>query len=160
MLYADDQLTQRLTDQELILVDRVQDQLIAYCGNRIWLSITDDDAVNRLRQTLGEDLEAFCRVVAKSEKAVYDKRARTLRETHPLALQVNLETGVANGVLVVRTIPDCAALLRCILLSAIEFSLEETDGMWYLKERISDCIYRVVTNDRKLNNCFWNFYLR
>ena len=42
----------------------------------------------------------------------------------------------------------------------MEFSLEEKDGMWYLKERISGCIYRVVTNDRKLNNCFWNFYLR
>jgi hypothetical protein len=160
VLYADEQLAQRLTDPELALVDRVQDELIEYCAKRIWLSITDEEAVNKLRQALGGDLEAFCRTVAKSEKAVYDKRARTLRDSHPLALQVNLETGVANGVLVVRTVVDCAALLRRILLSAMEFSLEDADGMWYLKERISGCIYRVVTNDRKLNNCFWNFYLR
>ena len=64
---------------------------------------------------------------------LYDKRARTLRDSHPLALQVNLETGVANGVLVVRTVADCAALLRRILLSAMEFSLEDADGMWHLK---------------------------
>jgi hypothetical protein len=160
VLYADEQLAQRLTDEELALVDRVQDALIDYCARRIWLSITDGEAVNLLRQTAGHDLEAFCRVVAVSEKAVYDKRARTLKDSHPLALQVNLETGVANGVLVVRTIAECATLLRCILLSTMEFSLKESDGMWYLQERISGCIYRVVTNDRKLNNCFWNFYLR
>jgi hypothetical protein len=47
-----------------------------------------------------------------------------------------------------------------MLLSSMDFLIEEADGMWYLKERISGCIYRVVTNDRKLNNCFWNFYLR
>jgi hypothetical protein len=160
VLYADEQLAQRLTDQELSLVARVQDELMEYCAKRIWLSITDQEAVNRLRRTVGADLDGFCRIVAASEKAVYDKRARTLKESHPLALQVNLETGVANGVLVVRRIADCAALLRSILLSAMEFSLEEQEGMWCLKERISDCIYRVVTNDRKLNNCFWNFYLR
>jgi hypothetical protein len=159
VLYADEQLAQRLTDEELALVDRVQDALIEYCAKRIWLSITDEDAVNLLRQTLGPNLEAFCRVVARSEKAVYDKRARTLKESHPLALQVNLETGVANGVLVVRTIPECSTLLRCILLSSMEFSLKENDGMWSLEEQISGCIYRVVTGDRKLNNCFWNFYL-
>jgi len=42
----------------------------------------------------------------------------------------------------------------------MEFSLEEDSGMWQLQENISGCTYRVVTKDRKLNNCFWNFYLR
>ena len=160
VLYADEQLAQRLTDQELHLVSRVQDRLMAYRDKRIWRSITDDGAIVELREGLGQDLATFCHLVASSEKAVYDKRARTLKESHPLALQVDLDTGVANGVLVVRTIHECAALLRAMLLSSMEFLTEEADGMWYLKERISGCIYRVVTNDRKLNNCFWNFYLR
>lgn len=160
VLYADDQLAQRLTDSELQLVDRVQDRLIAYSDKRIWRSIEEKPSVASLRRELGQDLETFCRIVASSEKAVYDKRAKTLKESHPLALQVNLDTGVANGVLVVRTIRECAALLRAMLLSSMDFSIEEADGMWQLKERISGCIYRVVTNDRKLNNCFWNFYLR
>jgi hypothetical protein len=160
VLYADEQLAQRLTDEELQLVSRVQDRLMDYCDKRIWRSIIDDDVVGRLRTELDADLATFCRLVASSEKAVYDKRAKTLKDSHPLALQVNLDTGVANGVLVVRTITECASLLRAMLLSSMDFFIEEADGMWYLKERISGCIYRVVTNDRKLNNCFWNFYLR
>jgi hypothetical protein len=133
---------------------------MAYRDKRIWRSIIDEDAIRKLRADLGEELATFCRLVASSEKAVYDKRAKTLKESHPLALQVNLDTGVANGVLVVRTIPECASFLRAMLLSSMDFSIEESDGMWYLKEQISGCIYRVVTNDRKLNNSFWNFYLR
>jgi hypothetical protein len=160
VLYADEQLAQRLNDEEYGLVDRVQDALADYCSKRIWLSISDPNAAGKLREDLGEDLVSFCRIVARAEKVIYDKRAQTLKDAHPLALQVNLQTGVANGVLVVRTIADCAALLRRILLSAMEFALEEKAGMWLLRERISGCIYRVVTNDRKLNNCFWNFYLR
>ena len=160
VLYADDQLAQRLSDAQLELVGRVQDRLMAYGDKRIWRSIVDQGAVEELRAELGKDLEEFCGIIAASEKAVYDKRAKTLKESHPLALQVDLDTGVANGVLVVRTISECAALLRAMLLSSMDFYIEETGGMWYLKERISGCIYRVVTNDRKLNNCFWNFYLR
>jgi hypothetical protein len=160
VLYADDQLADRLTDEEYRLVSRVQDDLAEYCSKRIWLSITDVGAAALLRENLGDQLLDFCRIVARSEKAVYDKRAGTLRDSHPLAVQVNLATGVANGVLVVRTIPDCAALLRRILLSDMEFSLEAKQGMWSLREKISGCIHRVATNDRKLNNCFWNFYLR
>jgi hypothetical protein len=44
----------------------------------------------------------------------------------------------------------------------MEFDLEEDDRaqMWYLRERVSRCIFRVVSKDRKLTNCFWNFYRR
>ncbi len=99
------------------------------------------------------------------EKArdLYEKRARTLCESHPLALQVNLATGVANGVLVVRTVADCAKLLRRILLNTMEFDIQEPPagekGSLLLRERISGCIFRVVTCDDLLTNSFWNFYL-
>jgi hypothetical protein len=158
--HADEQLSQRLTDEQYSMVGRVEDELNKFCGQRIWSSIPDDEALRLFREAVGQDLERFCEVIAKSEKAVYDTRARTLREIHPLAIQVNLATGVANGVLVVRTIPDCASLLRRVLLAEMDFTVQEEDGMWCLRERKSGCIYRVATNDRKLNNCFWNFYLR
>jgi hypothetical protein len=159
VLYADEQLARRLSDQEYCLLDEVDDELRTFDTARIWLSLPDAAAVERLRTKLGDRLPALCSIIARSEKAVYDKRAQTLRESHPLALQVNLETGVANGVLVVRGIPECAALLRRILLHQMEFSLEEEEGMWYLREKVSGSIYRVVTNDPKVTNCFWNFYL-
>jgi hypothetical protein len=160
VLYADDQIGQRLKGDDLSVIDQVEDALKQFCGRKTWSSLRDEDGIRRFASTAGAALERFCRLIATAEKIVYDKRARTLKESHPLALQVNLDTGVANGVLVVRTIPDCAALLRRVLLGEMEFSLEENAGMWHLREKISGCIYRVVTNDRKLNNCFWNFYLR
>ena len=102
------------------------------------------------------------RIIAASESRIYDRRASTLSRSHPLAIQVNLDTGVANGVLAVRTIPDCARLLHRVLTGTMEFTVErnDQDKMWYLRETISKCVYRVVSLDRKLTNCFWNFYLR
>lgn len=99
-------------------------------------------------------------MIAAAERRVYDSRANSLKNLHPLAIQVNLATGVANGVMVVRTIAECSALLRRVLTDTMEFDLKEDDSMWYLQERISGSSFRVVTKNIKINNCFWNFYLR
>lgn len=160
VLYADENFTRRLSDAEYDLVDRVQDELEAYLAQRIWLSLPDATGEQELKDRLQAQLSDFCRIVGKSEKAIYDKRTKTLRHDHPLAIQVNLDTGVANGLLVVRTVPECAVLLRRILLYDMDFDLEETSEMWYLRERVSRSIFRVVTKSRKLDNSFWNFYLQ
>ncbi|MFZ3018525.1 MAG: hypothetical protein WA056_08740 [Gallionella sp.] len=93
----------------------------------------------------------------------YDKRASVLKDTHPLGLQTNLNTGVANGVLVARRIEDCAELVQRILLNKLEFDVidssgEDDKGYVFLKEKITKCTYRVMTGDRLLTNSFWNFY--
>jgi len=160
VLYADEQFVNRLSDDDIDLVRQTNERLEDFSSKRIWISLPDEDLAEKFRQTLGNDLVSFCRLIADSERVIYDKRARTLKDSHPLGIQVNLASGVANGVLVVRTVDECANLLRRILLSDMDFDLEESTGMWFLREKISGCIYRVVTNDRKLNNSFWNFYLR
>jgi hypothetical protein len=92
----------------------------------------------------------------------YDKRADTLKDSHPLGIQVNLETGVANGVLVVRSVKHCAQLVRRIVTRTLEFDIRDGEqagkGYTALHEKISGCVYRVVTNDVLLTNAFWNFY--
>lgn len=88
----------------------------------------------------------------------YDKRAKLLKEIHPLGLQTNLNTGVANGVLVVRNVDVCAQLIRRILLNKMEFYIEDTEGYVLLKEKLTDCTFRMMTADRMLTNSFWNFY--
>jgi hypothetical protein len=94
----------------------------------------------------------------------YDRRATMLKDQHPLGLQVNLATGVANGVLVVRTEQDCAELIRRIMTATLEFNVHEAtqdDRQYvYLREKITGCIFRVMTGDEQLTNAFWNFYLR
>lgn len=110
------------------------------------------------------DEEAAADLLFDKAAGMYEKRAATLKEAHPLGLQVNLATGVSNGVLVVRTLPDCARLLRSIMMNQMQFDLErkEISGKryWYLRERISQSVYRVVTGDDFLTNSFWNFYLK
>lgn len=104
------------------------------------------------------------RLLLEAMNTRYDTRAGTLQRTHPLGLQVNLETGVANGVLVARTPVQCAQVIRGILMGTLGFSLEsrEVDGRRYLelKERTTESVFRVVTGDPMVTNSFWNFYLR
>lgn len=122
---------------------------------RTWLSGDCDEAA----------LEQVFRDRVRSH---YDSRAKTLRESHPLGIQVHLQTGVAVGVLVVRNIDDCAKLIRRIMLGEYVFKVEPLHGKeksdvethLALKEELSDSIFRVMTRDRALTHTFWNFYLR
>jgi hypothetical protein len=108
------------------------------------------------------EFEVILRLGYECALKLYDRRAQTLLETHPLGLQVNLQTGVGNGVLVARNTNQCARLLRGILLDELEFELEEEPdrGAIFLREKETRSVYRVVTNDQHLTNSFWNFYLR
>jgi hypothetical protein len=108
------------------------------------------------------EFEAVLRSVYDSLKNIYEQRAQTLLETHPLGLQVNLQTGVGNGVLVARDTDQCAKLIRGILLDELEFELEEQPqyGAVFLREKETRSVYRVVTHDHHLTNSFWNFYLK
>jgi len=104
-------------------------------------------------------IEALRERLCQSMRSQYDRRAKILRDDHPLGIQVNLATGVANGVLVVRTIDDCAELVRRILTSTLEFDIVEEDDYLAMSERVSGCIFRVVTKDPMLTNSFWNHYV-
>jgi hypothetical protein len=159
VLYADEQFAQSTSEEDLAFL-RSFVELERFERERVLRAVPSLEAVAQFRQAHGTSLRRVCKMIAASEQRIYDKRARTLRETHPLAIQVHLESGVANGLRVVRTIPDCAKLLRSILIHSMEFELDENskDRMWYLRERISGCVYRVVSKDRRLTNCFWNFY--
>ena len=87
---------------------------------------------------------------SKAEKH-YNDRFNTLVKSHPLGIQVDLETGVATGVLVVRDLELCAKLIRSHVLKAVEYDIYDTienDVEYtYLREKISGCIYRVITGD-------------
>jgi hypothetical protein len=107
------------------------------------------------------ELEAIKALLMQKMIDHYNKRAESLKETHPLAIQVNLATGVANGVLVVRSIEACGQLLRNILTRNLRFEIDNDSipGFVLLREELTKCIFRVVTKDQTLTNAFWNFYL-
>lgn len=89
----------------------------------------------------------------------YDRRASTIKDSHPLGIQVSIFTGVANGVLVVRSVDDCAKLVRKVLTGRLQFEIDEYPAYVSLRETVSDCAFRVVTRDEMLTNSFWNHYI-
>ena len=110
------------------------------------------------------DLPAATSLLQSAIDEKYNYRYQMLKDVHPLRIQVNLSTGVANGLLVVRHVDQCAALVRCIMLREWDFDIlvgDRKDGTksQYLREKLSQCIFRVVTGDKLLTNSFWNFYL-
>ena len=126
-----------------------------------------------IKTKLGKDHEKLARIVARAAAAPYDHRADIFQWYHPLGLQVHLETGVANGLLIARTFQECADLLHGVLTNGLEFDIvnpgeeiKSGDGTksdelnFLLLEKKSNCVFRVVTTDKLLTNSFWNFYLK
>jgi hypothetical protein len=102
--------------------------------------------------------EKICLIVSSAECYNYEKRAKILKGLHPLCIQVNLNTGVTNGILVVRNPYDCASLLNNLLTNSMNLTIKKADGCHVLEEQISKCSYRVITDNEKLTNCFWNYF--
>ena len=69
------------------------------------------------------EFDDLCKILAVIELHNFEARARTLKEVHPLSIQVNLQSGIANGVLVVRNSKDCARLIYRILTNNTEFEI-------------------------------------
>jgi hypothetical protein len=101
----------------------------------------------------------ICKILAEAENHYFDNRAILLKERHPLSMQVNLHSGVSNGVLVVRSAKECADLLYRILTNRTKFSIKHAAfGYTTLEEEISKSPFRVVTDNERLTNSFWNLF--
>lgn len=122
------------------------------------------DEEGEFRKGNSERLEKAARFLAAVESVAMDNRAETIRRKHPLSMQVHLETGVANGVLVARNARECAHLVRGVLTSSLSFDIKPEPETaepiaTVLIERETGSRFRVVTLDECLTNSFWNFYL-
>jgi hypothetical protein len=159
VLYADERFLSELSAEDVAFVESFR-ALNEFTRSMEFRSVPGPVVVNQFREKFQADLNRLAGIVAGSEQRIYDSRANTLKSFHPLGLQVHLDTGVANGVLVVRTIADCAKLLMHILTNKMEFDVAEEKANWTLRDKISGSMFRVVTKNKKVNNCFWNFYLR
>lgn len=120
----------------------------------------DSETIDHLSGKSLIEVGALKNKVREAVKGHYDKRAKVLKDDHPLGLQTNLRSGVANGVLVARSVDACAELIKRIVLNKLEFEVvDQPGGYVLLKERITGCTFRVMTGDKLLTNSFWNFYV-
>lgn len=159
-------LLQEKYPKYLQIRDDFLDKIEEYEKKQIFLLGTERD-----EQDVKDDyveFETLCKILAEVERIYFNKRARTLQEAHPLSMQLNLKTGVANGVLVVRTPEQCAELLYKVLTNDISFHIEREkfstygidDEIWatFLIEDTSQSPFRIVTDYEKLTNSFWNLF--
>ena len=137
-----------------------------YEEEQIFFTVVEDDEAAFKKNY--EDFDAICSILAEVQRFHFDKRANLLKKEHPLSMQITLESGVANGVLVVRNAQDCAKLLHQILTKDMKFKikkreyrndiLDEKITGTLLEEEITGCPFRFVSDYEKLTNSFWNLF--
>lgn len=94
---------------------------------RSWL---DQVILARVEETLPEELkEPFFRMLVATAIR-FEDRSTIFRETHPLALQVILSSGVLNGMIVVRSVDACAGILKGLIKNELNLDLR-VDAMNY-----------------------------
>jgi hypothetical protein len=77
---------------------------------------------------------------------------------HPLTRLVDFNTGVATGALIARSVSTVVELLHQIFNNTMGYQLEQDNGYFKLKDKHTNSVIRVQTNDTLLSKSFWNFY--
>jgi hypothetical protein len=93
-----------------------------------------------------------------SNSITFERRATLFRDIHPLALQVILASGILNGILVVRTVTQCANVLSRLIRNDLELDLTRDDHNYRLVERTTGSTIRVISRHRLLLNAFAIYY--
>ena len=88
----------------------------------------------------------------------FEKRARIFREVHPLALQVILSTGVLNGILVTRTVEQCAKVLEAVIKNDLDLESQKDEDNYRVIERVTGSTIRVISRHELLRNAFEAHY--
>lgn len=88
-------------------------------------------------------------------------RARFFRDIHPLSRLIDFKTGVACGAIVTQDRKIAAQILERIFDNSMEYDLENDGSAYFrLRERLTQSVVRLQTNDRLLRETFWNYYHR
>jgi hypothetical protein len=121
--------------------------------------VTNKDEENEFKKNNHDIFWEMCTALSIAENEYFNKRANTLQKTHPLGVQISLHTGVANGVLVARHEKQCIELINRIVKNQMEFTINIHKDGYNLDESITNSHFRIITNNEKITNSFWNFYL-
>jgi hypothetical protein len=100
----------------------------------------------------------FVRLPSRTSDVDMESRAKMFRADHPLGLQTSARTGVAHGIVVVRSVDQCAKMLRKVLLHDLELSIEHEGGNFLLREAETQSTLRVVTDNPMLSHSFWTYF--
>jgi hypothetical protein len=114
------------------------------------------------KESYGKDAEAAMALSLGKPVIFYcdqEQRRRFYRDVHPLSRLIEFETGVAVSAMVTDKIDDVSNLIYRLFENRMVYYLEQPKaGFLRLKERLTDSVVRLQTNDQLLNETFWNHY--
>jgi len=119
-----------------------------------------DEKEKEFKSIKYKEFSNLCKILSYATRKYFDYREEVLKGKHPLAMQIDMISGVANGVLVVREIDKCVKLLKQIITNSLEFEIKHEEGYTGLFEKNTGSIYRIITDDKTLTNSFWNFFYK
>jgi len=106
---------------------------------------------------LGKPVIIYCKKTDRDGKRIF--KDKFYREVHPLTRLIEFKTGVAVGAIVTDDENTVIELLRGIFENNLEYILERKEpGYFRLKEKLTDSVVRLQTNDTLLSETFWNSY--
>lgn len=122
---------------------------------RTWL---DEIIKNNSEEPISEELKShFIKmIVALTNRA--EERAAIFRDMHPLALQIIIRSGVLNGMLVVRSVQQCANLLSKLVTNELDLDLQSDEYNYRLIETSSRSTIRVISRHRLIGSAFATYY--
>lgn len=159
---------------------RYFDPTLSYVKNRITKGLVEALMLRRARatiynagqkDTLGKDCELAATLAQGKPVVVYvpvgrneaendelNTRAKNFLVDHPLGLQIDVNTGVAHGIIVVRSPDECARVLRALLLNRLDLKISHEGGNYLLSEANTNSVIRVVSDDPFLTHVFWTYF--
>lgn len=110
------------------------------------------DAEAAMALSLGKPVIFYCDEEVR--KAFY-------HDVHPLSRLIQFDTGVAVGAMVTDNLSHVSELLYRIFGNKMEYELEQSKPNYFrLKERLTESVVRLQTDDKLLRETFWNHYKR
>jgi hypothetical protein len=114
------------------------------------------------KESYGKDAEAAMALSLGKPVIFYcdqEQRGRFYRDVHPLSRLIEFETGVAVGAMVTDDLGEVSELIYRIFENRMVYYLEQSKpGYLRLKDKLTDSVVRLQTNDQLLAETFWNHY--
>lgn len=114
------------------------------------------------KESYGKDAEAAMALSLGKPVIFYcdqEQRGRFYRDVHPLSRLIEFDTGVAVGAMVTDDLGEVSELIHRIFENKMVYYLEQSKpGYLRLKEKLTDSVVRLQTNDQLLAETFWNHY--
>jgi transcriptional regulator with XRE-family HTH domain len=142
-------------DFDLYGEDQRVEDLPERAGYRKWL---DDTVRGEKDVPLEGALRARVTGILVAVAVRFEGRAKLFRDTHPLALQLILSTGVLNGMLVARSVDTCAKLIESLIKNELAFELRPEADNYRLVEVTTQSTARVISRHALITNAFSAFH--